>query len=967
MISSTLEPEPLLKENKIVSESLFAKRHIGPSEGDIAEMLSYLKVSSLEELIERAVPKTVLSRKVMRLPQALSERQALQKLKELAEKNKIFKSYIGMGYYDTFTPPVIKKNILENPGWYTAYTPYQAEIAQGRLEALLNFQTMVEDLTALPVANASLLDESTAAAEAMLIMRNLSENNSSLFLVSNDCFPQTLAVVSTRAKALGIEVEIAPEDAFDFSKRPFGILVQYPTKNGLVKDYESLCQKAHAAGAYVSVASDLLSLTLFKAPGEFGADIALGSTQRFGIPMGGGGPHAAYLATKDEFKRHMPGRIVGVSKDSSGKTALRLSLQTREQHIRREKATSNICTAQVLLAVAAGAYAVYHGPKGLRQIAERIRQLAQSLAEGLQNLGFESKNKSDVFDTLFVSLRPEEIGKIRAAAEKRKMNFWFEKEGVGISLGETSAEKDVLEILSAFASIKGVASPMNLPIKGAPIPEPLKRKSNYLAHPVFNSYHSETEMMRYLKRLENRDLSLVHSMISLGSCTMKLNAASEMEAMTWPEFAQIHPYAPQTQTRGYQALIKDLERRLCAITGFEAFSFQPNAGSQGEYAGLLAIKRYHENRGERQRNVCLIPASAHGTNPASAALAGLSVVVVSTTENGDIDVADLKSKAEEFKERLAALMVTYPSTHGVFEAQIRESCSIVHKNGGLVYLDGANMNALVGLGKPAELGADVCHLNLHKTFAIPHGGGGPGMGPIGVTKTLKPYLPGNPLDGENSYAVSSAPWGSASILTISWAYIAQMGYEGLLKATQVAILNANYLARKLETAYPILFKGPGGWSAHECIIELRPLKNSAEVTAEDIAKRLMDYGFHAPTVSFPVPGTMMIEPTESESKAEIDRFSDAMISIRAEIREIEEGRADKANNLLKNAPHTLEQVCSDRWDKPYGREKAAFPLPQMKDRKFWPAVSRIDNAWGDRNFFCSCPPWGDGGVAPSKQ
>ncbi len=959
MNTAILEQEPTVKENQIPTESLFANRHIGPSEKEIAEMLSFVGASSLENLIERAVPKTVLSRKSMRLPKALSERQALQKLKEMAGKNKIFKSYIGLGYYDTFTPPVIKKNILENPGWYTAYTPYQAEIAQGRLEALLNFQTMIEDLTALPIANASLLDEATAAAEAMLMMRNLSENQSSLFFVSDSCFPQTLAVVSTRAKALGIQVEIMPEDSFDFSKKPFGILLQYPRKDGLIKNYESLCQKAHAAGSHVAVAADLLSLTLLKAPGEFGADIAVGSTQRFGIPLGFGGPHAAYMATKDEFKRHMPGRIVGVSKDAAGKPALRLSLQTREQHIRREKATSNICTAQVLLAVAAGAYAVYHGPKGLRQIAKRLHYLTAALAEGLQNLGFSIKNKTAFFDTIEISVSSHETDKIRAAAEKQKMNFWFEGNEIGISLDETTDEKDVLDILSVFASVKDAASPVNLPGSSIAIPETLRRKSAYLAHPVFNSYHSETEMMRYLKRLENRDLSLVHSMISLGSCTMKLNAASEMQAMTWPKFSQIHPYAPQSQTRGYQALIKDLESRLCAITGFDAFSFQPNAGSQGEYAGLLAIKRYHEANHKQKRNICLIPASAHGTNPASAALAGLEVVVVSTTPNGDIDVADLKAKAEEFKDRLAAFMVTYPSTHGVFEAQIREICALIHKNGGLVYLDGANLNALVGIGKPAELGADVCHLNLHKTFAIPHGGGGPGMGPIGVTKALKSYLPGNPLDGEKSHAVSAAPWGSASILTISWSYIAQMGPEGLLKATQVAILNANYLAKKLESSYPILFKGPGSWSAHECIIELRPLKNSAEVTAEDIAKRLMDYGFHAPTVSFPVPGTMMIEPTESESKSELDRFCEAMISIRKEIQEIEDGRADKINNLLKNAPHTMEQVCSDSWNKPYSRQKAAFPLPWIQDRKFWPAVSRIDNAWGDRNFFCSCPPWGE--------
>ncbi len=959
MNSAILEQEPAAKENQIPSESLFVNRHIGPSDKDIEEMLSLVGASSLEDLIARAAPKTVLSRKSVRLPKALSERQALLKLKEIAGKNKIFKSYIGMGYYDTFTPPVIKKNILENPGWYTAYTPYQAEIAQGRLEALLNFQTMIEDLTALPIANASLLDEATAAAEAMLMMRNLSENGSPVFLASDACFPQTLAVVLTRAKALGIQVEIAPEDSFDFSKKPFGVLLQYPRKDGGVKDYEPLCQKAHAAGAFVAVAADILSLLLFKAPGEFGADIAVGSTQRFGIPMGFGGPHAAFLATKDEFKRHMPGRIVGVSKDAAGKPALRLSLQTREQHIRREKATSNICTAQVLLAVAAGAYAVYHGPKGLRQIAERILSLTSALADGLQNLGFSIQPKGSFFDTLQIFASPDEMSKIRTAAEKEKMNFWFDKNQIGISLDETTEEKDVLDILSVFASVKGVASPINLPRSSVTIPAAFKRKSAYLAHPVFNSYHSETEMMRYLKRLENRDLSLVHSMISLGSCTMKLNAASEMAAMTWPEFAQIHPYAPQAQTRGYQALIKDLDSRLCAITGFDAFSFQPNAGSQGEYAGLLAIKRYHEANGEGKRNLCLIPASAHGTNPASAALAGLEVLVVSTTSNGDIDVADLKAKAEEFKERLAALMVTYPSTHGVFEAQIREICALIHKNGGLVYLDGANLNALVGLGKPAELGADVCHLNLHKTFAIPHGGGGPGMGPIGVNKILKPYLPGHPLEGKESHAVSAGPWGSASILTISWSYIAQMGPEGLLKATQVAILNANYLAKKLESSYPVLFKGPGGWSAHECIIELRPLKNSAEVTAEDIAKRLMDYGFHAPTVSFPVPGTMMIEPTESESKKEIDRFCEAMILIREEIREIETGRADKTNNLLKNAPHALEQVCSDDWNKPYSREKAAFPLPNMKEHKFWPAVSRIDNAWGDRNFFCSCPPWGE--------
>ena len=876
--NSLLTPK---KETPVLNapSDLFAERHIGPSNEDILKILESLGLKDLKDLTTRAIPESVLAKKPIHLPAAISEFEALDKLRNLAAKNKIFRSYIGLGYYDTITPPVIERNVLQNPGWYTAYTPYQAEIAQGRLEALLNFQTMIADLTALPVANASLLDEATAAAEAMVMSRNaLTETHSPLFFVSDSCFPQTIAVVHTRAHALGIEVVIAPENAFDFSKKPFGILLQYPRSDGAIFDYQELCEKAHQAGALVTVAADLLSLSLIKAPGEFGADIAVGSTQRFGIPMGFGGPHAAYLSTQETLKRSMPGRVVGVSKDASGRFALRLSLQTREQHIRREKATSNICTAQVLLAVAAGFYASYHGPRGLKRIAKKIHALTALLAREIEDLGFHLKSNHPFFDTLCVLVSVEETLKIRQEAESRKINLRYEAGCVLVSFDETTSEKDVAELLEIFSSAKNTPFlNKNLLPQETFFNDTLTRKSSYLTHPVFNSYHSETEMMRYLKRLENRDLSLVHSMIPLGSCTMKLNSASEMAAISWPGFSRIYPFAPENQTRGYQILIKELENFLCQITGFAAFSFQPNAGSQGEYAGLLAIKKYHESKGLGRRTVCLIPASAHGTNPASATLAGLQVVVVSTTPEGDIDLKDLKSKAEQFKETLAAFMVTYPSTHGVFEARIREVCAIIHKNGGLVYLDGANMNAMAGLARPADFGADVCHLNLHKTFAIPHGGGGPGMGPIGVKKMLIPYLPHQPQSQTknemSSGAVSAAPWGSASILPISWSYIAQMGQEGVLKATQIAILNANYIARRLEPHYPVLFKGPGGWVAHECIIDLRPLKISSDVTAEDVAKRLMDYGFHAPTVSFPVPGTMMIEPPSQNLSAKLIVFA----------------------------------------------------------------------------------------------
>jgi glycine dehydrogenase len=968
---------PVTKSSPQIGQTdSFASRHIGPSPEEIQQMLEFLGFSSLDELIEKTIPPSIRISHPLQLPPAQSEYTALANLKEIASKNQVFRSFIGMGYSDCITPPVILRNILENPGWYTAYTPYQAEIAQGRLEALLNFQTMIIELTGLEIANASLLDEATAAAEAMTLSYGVSKNKSKAFFVSQDCHPQTIEVVQTRAYPLGIEVLIGNHETFAFDQPIFGALLQYPATDGKIYDYKEFIEQAHKLGALVTVAADILSLTLLTPPGEFGADIAVGNTQRFGVPLGYGGPHAAYFATKEEFKRQVPGRIVGISKDANGNPALRLALQTREQHIRREKATSNICTAQVLLAVISSMYAVYHGAAGLKRIAENIHQLTMILAEGLKQLGYKITGEY-FFDTIRVDLGNRSLTEILQAAEVQQINLRvFADNTVGISLDQTTTIKDLQDLWGIFALgeelVKvgaGLAenlghsqtiSGQNPPLQ---IQTSLTRTSNYLTHPVFNQYHSETELLRYLHRLQAKDLSLTTSMIPLGSCTMKLNATAEMIPVTWGEFGKIHPFAPLSQTRGYQVMFQQLEEWLAEITGFAAISLQPNAGSQGEYAGLLVIRKYHENRGENHRNVCLIPQSAHGTNPASAVMCGLKVVPVTCDEQGNIDVADLKNKAEKHSKELAALMVTYPSTHGVFEAEIKEICAIVHSRGGQVYMDGANMNAQVGLCRPGDFGADVCHLNLHKTFCIPHGGGGPGMGPIGVSSHLVPFLPGHSVvkigDKSGIGAVSAAPWGSASILPISWMYIAMMGAAGLTEATKVAILNANYMARRLQDYYPVLYKGNSGLVAHECILDLRSLKKSAAIEVEDIAKRLMDYGFHAPTVSWPVAGTVMVEPTESESKAELDRFCEAMIAIRKEIAEIETGKVDAENNVLKNAPHTAETLISDDWNRPYSRTQAAYPAPWLKEHKFWPPVSRIDNAFGDRNFVCSCLPMSD--------
>ena len=922
-------------------------------------MLALLGHKNLDELIDAAVPQKIRLGKPLNLPAARSEAEALAEIRRIAGENQVFRSFIGQGYYDTIIPPVIQRNVLENSGWYTQYTPYQAEISQGRLEALLNFQTMVSELTALDIANASMLDEATAAAEAMTMSHRLKEvgQASSLsdgleahptFFISEACHPQTIEVVVARAKALGIEAVVGNHETFSFSEKVFGALVQYPDTFGIIHDYSGFTERAHAAGAMVTVATDLLALTLIKPPGEFGADIAVGSAQRFGVPLGYGGPHAAFFATRDEYKRQMPGRIVGVSKDSRGKPALRLALGTREQHIRREKATSNICTAQALLANMASLYACYHGPEGLKKIAEHIHALTQMLAAGLGKIGHKVSSQN-YFDTIKVSLVGIKSADILKIAEKHKFNFRALAENeIGISLDETTAATEVFEICQIFNG----DNPIDFPII-ARVP-PALRISKFLQHKVFNSCHSETEMLRYIKRLESRDLSLTASMIPLGSCTMKLNAAAEMFPVSWPEFAKIHPFAPVKQTRGYQKLFEQLETWLAEITGFAGISLQPNAGSQGEYAGLLVIRAYHESRNEPHRNVCLIPTSAHGTNPASAVMAGMKVVAVACDTNGNIDVADLRAKAEAHKADLSCLMITYPSTHGVFEETIREICEIIHANGGQVYMDGANMNAQVGLTSPGFIGADVCHLNLHKTFCIPHGGGGPGVGPIGVAPHLVEFLPGHNvinLGGENPIgAVSAAPWGSASILTISWMYIVMMGPDGLTEATKVAILNANYIAARLEKYFPTLYRS-NGLVAHECILDLRAFHAT---TAEDVAKRLMDYGFHAPTLSWPVAGTLMVEPTESESKYELDRFCDAMISIHAEMTAVENGTADAKNNLLKNAPHTADQIASDNWNRPYAREAAAFPAKSLHDYKFWPHVSRVDNVFGDRNPVCSC-------------
>jgi glycine dehydrogenase len=930
----------------------FPRRHIGPDAVQTKEMLQLLGRPTLDALIDEAVPKQIRLPRPLQLPAGRGEYEVLAELKTIASQNQVCRSFIGMGYYDCITPAVLQRNILENPGWYTQYTPYQAEISQGRLEALLNFQTMVTDLTALDIANASLLDEATAGAEAMTMCHALKDGRN-VFFVSEDCHPQNIDVVKTRAKALGIEVVVGNHESFQFNDKVFGALVQYPNTYGAIHDFSGFIEQAHTAGAMITVATDLLALTLLKPPGEFGADIAIGSAQRFGVPLGYGGPHAAFFATRDAFKRHMPGRIVGVSKDSRGKPALRLALQTREQHIRREKATSNICTAQALLANIASMYACYHGPEGLKAIAKRVHSLTAVLAAGLRKLNYQIVHDS-FFDTLKISLVGRNSAEIFKIAESHKINFnHYNTQWFGISLDEATSLADVELLLRVF---NGDKSPdFKLSELDAPKSSFVIRHSSFLTHKVFNSYHSETEMLRYIKRLESRDLSLTTSMIPLGSCTMKLNAAVEMLPITWPEFGKLHPFAPLKQTKGYQIIFKQLEEWLSEITGFAGISLQPNAGSQGEYAGLLVIRAHHEHRGEAHRNICLIPTSAHGTNPASAVMAGMNVVAVACDREGNIDVADLRAKAAAHKNDLAALMVTYPSTHGVFEETIKEICEIVHANGGQVYMDGANMNAQVGLCRPADMGADVCHLNLHKTFCIPHGGGGPGMGPIGVAEHLVDFLPGHPvvnLGGENPIgAVSAAPWGSASILIISWVYIALMGSKGLTDATKFAILNANYIAGRLAPYFPVLYKGHGGLVAHECILDLRAFKS---VTVEDVAKRLMDYGFHAPTISWPVPGTMMIEPTESESKGELDRLCDALISIHGEIQAIESGAVDKQNNLLKGAPHTADMIAADDWSKPYSRKQAAFPAHWLQEHKFWPYVGRIDNVFGDRNPVCTC-------------
>jgi len=935
----------------------FARRHIGPRAEQAREMLDLLGYQSLEALSADAVPAAIRLSAPLRLPAALGEREALVVLRDIAAQNQVFRSYLGMGYYDCITPAVIQRNLLENPGWYTQYTPYQAEIAQGRLEALLNFQTMVIDLTGLEVANASLLDEATAAAEAMTMCHGIKSGRNSFF-VSSKCHPQTIDVVRTRAQALDIMVVVGDHRTFQFGGEVCGALVQYPDTFGSVEDYAGFVERAHTAGALVAVATDLLSLTLLKPPGEFGADIALGSAQRFGVPLGYGGPHAAFFATRDSLKRQMPGRIVGVSKDSRGRPALRLALQTREQHIRREKATSNICTAQALLANIASMYACYHGPEGLRRIACHVHFKAALLAYGLTRLGYQV-GPTAFFDTLRVELGVKTAAPILKFAEARRMNFrCIDSHTIGISLDETTTERELAEIWRVF---NGDEPPTFLPADlagevDAKFPASLARTSRYLVHPVFNRHHSETEMMRYLKRLESRDLSLTTSMIPLGSCTMKLNAAVEMLPVTWPEFARLHPFAPPEQARGYQILFQQLEGWLAEITGFAGVSLQPNAGSQGEYTGLLVIRAFHASRGQGHRRTCLIPTSAHGTNPASAVMAGLKVVAVACDSQGNIDLADLRAKAEMHRDDLAALMVTYPSTHGVFEETIKEICALVHANGGQVYMDGANLNAQVGLCRPGDVGADVCHTNLHKTFSIPHGGGGPGVGPIAVAKHLVPFLPGHAVvspAGRTEGAVSAAPWGSAGILVIPWVYITAMGGEGLREATQYAILNANYIARRLQDYFPVLYRGARGLVAHECILDLRQFKS---VTVEDVAKRLMDYGFHAPTISWPVAGTMMVEPTESEPKEELDRFCDALISIHAEIHAVESGQLDKNNNLLKNAPHTADMLAAERWNRPYPREQACFPAQWLHDYKFWPSVGRIDNVYGDRNLVCACGP-----------
>jgi glycine dehydrogenase len=932
--------------------STFIPRHIGPAEDDERAMLEVVGFASLDDLSDAVVPRSIRLNRALALDGPKDEPEALRLLRGIAQKNEVYRSFLGTGYHGTITPPVILRTILENPLWYTPYTPYQAEIAQGRLEALLNFQTMIADLTGLPLANASLLDEATAAAEAMAMCQGIARDKRTAFFVAADCHPQTINVVRTRADSMGIEVRIGPIENLDLAAGDLhGVLVQYPTTDGRVMHFNDLAERVHAAGALLVVAADPLALVLLRPPGDFGADIAVGSTQRFGVPMGFGGPHAAYLATHEKHARKLPGRLVGVSVDAHGKMAYRLAIQTREQHIRRDKATSNICTSQVLLAIVAGMYAVYHGPRGLERIARRVHTFAAALREGLQRLGHEV-GSDPFFDTLVVKPSTGSVDDIIAAAEARRMNLRRFDGAVGIALDETTTRDDLAELFDVFGGWDIDLSELLGSIT-ADLPEGLRRTQPPLRHAIFNRYHSEHELLRYITRLQSRDISLANSMIPLGSCTMKLNAAAEMIPVTWPQFADVHPYAPEQQTLGHREMIKQLSSWLREITGFAAVSMQPNAGSQGEYAGLLTIRGYHRSRGDLQRDVCLIPVSAHGTNPASAVIAGMRVVPVACRPNGDIDVADLSRRAEEHRERLAALMITYPSTHGVFEEDVKQVCRIVHDNGGQVYMDGANMNAQVGLCRPADIGADVCHLNLHKTFCIPHGGGGPGMGPIGVAEHLEPFLPGDPVSGDG--AVSAAAHGSPMILPISWMYIAMMGAAGLKRASQVAILNANYMARRLRGHYDVLYTGKLGFVAHEFIIDCRTFERSANITVEDIAKRLMDFGFHAPTMSWPVAGTLMIEPTESESKAELDRFCEALIAIRGEIEAVARGELDGRDNPLKHAPHTAAAVSADDWPHRYHREQAAYPLPWLRDHKYWPPVGRIDNAYGDRNLVCTCP------------
>ncbi len=958
----------------------FADRHIGPDEQEIREMLGVVGAKSVDELIDQTIPSSIRLRRPLDLPAAKTEQELLDLARAIASKNEVWRSLLGMGYSDCITPAVIQRNVLENPGWYTAYTPYQAEVSQGRLEALLNFQTMVTDLTALPVANASLLDEATAAAEAMHMMDSFkgAENRRGLF-VSDECHPQTIDVVKTRAAAHGIDVIVGDARSIDPSRGLFGVLLQYPATDGALEDWRGLIERAHAAGALVTMACDLLALTMIVPPGELGADIAVGSAQRFGVPLGYGGPHAAFFACKSELLRRLPGRIIGVSVDSHGKPALRMALQTREQHIRREKATSNVCTAQALLAIVASMYAVYHGPHGLRAIAERVHAITAALALGLRRLGVRTVH-AHFFDTLRVEGEPAEVAEWLQRARERKINLRrIDERSLGIALDETTSPADADAVLAIFAFVKGqsdedptssdeTATCEALAKEASRAVGGFERRSPFLTHPVFHAHHSETKMLRYLRTLESRDISLVHSMIPLGSCTMKLNATAEMMPITWSRFSRIHPFVPSDQALGYQTVVRQLEAMLSAITGFPAISLQPNSGAQGELAGLLVVRKYHESRGEGRRDVCLIPASAHGTNPASAAMAGMRVVVVACDEKGYVDLVDLEAKAREHADSLGALMVTYPSTYGVFEEEIERICAIVHEHGGQVYLDGANLNAQVGLCRPADVGADVCHVNLHKTFCIPHGGGGPGMGPIGVATHLARFLPGHPVvpigdasspagdKADRVGAVSAAPWGSASILLISWAYISMMGPDGLKRATEVAILNANFIADRLHPHFPVFYRGKRGRVAHECILDTRGVKRTAAVDVEDIAKRLIDYGFHAPTMSFPIAGTLMIEPTESESKGEIDRLCSALIAIRGEIRAVEEGRLPREDNPLKNAPHTAEAIASSEWSHPYTREQAVFPAAWTRARKFWPSVGRINNAQGDRNLICTCPP-----------